>query len=195
MTFTDISIQHQKENASSFQHQDTPRMPSPWCVSRCPRGTQAKMEILESSQFEAILGIGPPTVSWRKVTEPTFDLGSDVGPKNLWVFFREVFFWKKNPGSEMVGEKSNVENGWKTLGVQLLQQWFVWYQLYILYIYQLYQPYIRVVKGGAVFNQICLMAQKISAPTWPPHQTKRSKCPNPKISELQTYSFLLKAQK
>ena len=64
------------------------------------------MEILESSQFEAILGIGPPTVSWLCNKTSASDLTSQ---KNLWVF-REVLLGK-NPGSEIVGEKSNVENG------------------------------------------------------------------------------------
>ena len=78
----------------------------------------------------------------------------------------------------------------------------------------IYKWLFGVPAGGAFFvDQMCLMLQKISqvhlrlvvACTFggkhscesvsPPHQTKRFKCPNPKISELQTCSFLSKAKR
>ena len=78
------------------------------------------MEILESSQFEAILGIGPPTVS-RLKKRPRSRI------RLLVCGFGEVVW-----GSKMVGEKSNVS--WlKGVRSSASATMIFWYQLYQLY--------------------------------------------------------------
>lgn len=162
----------------------TTDMPSPWCVScvcdtRLTRGAQGQDG--DFGEFTIWSHFGHWTTHRLMAKCNGTDLRPRIRRRKRTCGVLKWSFVGINPGSQN-GGGSNVENGWKTLGVQLLQQWFFWYQLY-----QLYQPYIRMVKGGAVFNQICLMAQKISAPTWPPHHLTPT--PNEKVQMPQPQNF------
>ena len=160
------------------------------------------MEILESSQFEAILGIGPPTVSRLSKPRPRIRL-------LVWGF-GQVFLGYAGIRNFGVSNVSWLKDVRISASATLIF-------LVIISVMSTIHSHCKrgcsiqsnmfdgsknqrthwrlVVVVSTVYHEGLMHIRSVGKSVSPPHQTKRSKSRNPKISELQTYSFLLKAQK